>query len=189
MNNISFQSRIRPVNLSEYYSLTSSYGKKCFVSDPWTIKESVLKPNVYTGNVIDCTVCGITDGDKALLMHICPTLEENKNFEKIENFLKEKLKFLNNEYLQGFLLGSQGTALFDSRNLFDNFDKLLNKLNIPTSKFRAGFGETFVAYSSIKDEWLIANRDVAELKKVHSDRNILNEMFDYVEISELDEVV
>ena len=90
MNNISFQSRIKFVSPSKFNQAVTGLSKDCLVDYPWTAKESVLAKNAYTKNIFDCTVCGITDGLKVLLMHICPTRTENDNFFKIINFIKNK---------------------------------------------------------------------------------------------------
>ena len=79
MNNLSFKSRIRPVSLEEFYPITNSIGRKGNVGYPWTLKESVLNDRAFTKGVIDCTVCGITDGDKVLMLHICPTIKKYCN--------------------------------------------------------------------------------------------------------------
>jgi hypothetical protein len=99
MSNISFQSRIKPVSKSEFRQLTSAYGKKSFVDYPWTVKESVLGKQAFTKGVFDCTVCGITDGLKVLMLHICPTREENSNFSKIIDFIKKKIEHVSSTLL------------------------------------------------------------------------------------------
>lgn len=73
MEKVSFTSRIRMVPLNEFRSAVANLPRKNFVSEPWTIKESVLADKAYTSDILDCTVCGLTDGQKVLLMHICPT--------------------------------------------------------------------------------------------------------------------
>lgn len=188
MDGISFQSRIRPANLGDFYAQTHAIGERGFVDYPWTINQSVLRKGAFTCGVRDCTVCGITDGDKVLLMHICPTMRENKNFKKIEEFVNSKIAFMDHDYLQGFLLGSQGKAPGYSRVLFDKFSELLEKLKIPTSKLRAGDEEVNIAYLSEKDEWIIATKDIpALMKNMNSEETILD-MFEEVTISKFDEI-
>lgn len=189
MDNIAFKSSIKPVNISEFYAIANKIGDKCYVKYPWTINQSVMNKDAFTTGVIDCTVCGITDGANVLLTHICPTVKGNMDFKKIENFIKSKLTLMNNKYLQGFLLGSQGTLLMDSRKLFEQFSELLNKLKIPTTKLRAGYSEIHTAYSSANDEWIVACKDVDAYRETLNSERIINEMFEYVEISPLDEIV
>lgn len=187
MDKISFQSRIRVTHLNEYGSVVSSF-KKNAVKYPWTVKESVLANSAYTDLVYDCTVCGFTDGLKVLLLHICPTIKENLNFKKIEDFIKSKINLKNNENLQGFLLGSKKNLDVspDSEKVFNFFEDLMEKYNIPFSKFKNSKDINYVAYSSVKDEWLIGNGDFNILKDNSSD--FLKKHFEEVMLSEYDEL-
>ena len=184
MNNISFKSRIKAVSLSEFARATSSYKNNC-VAYPWTMKESLFKPSAYTTDVYDCTVCGFSDGANVLLMHICPTIAKNLKFDKIEEFIKEKLD-LTNPNLQGFLLGSRD-GFNDSTNspkVFKFFESFMNRNNISYSKMRNSNSEVNVAYSSITDEWVIASKDYNADK---SSKENLSKYFDDIKLSELDE--
>lgn len=183
MDKISFQSRIRVTNLEEYRYVTSQFRNKS-VNFPWTIKESVLADKAHTQMVYDCTVCGITDGLKVLLLHICPTIKENLNFKKIENYIKNKIDLKNIENLQGFLLGSQEN-IKDSTKVFNFFEDFLKNNNIPFSKFKNGDCTNHVAYSSITDEWLIANEHFN--KKQDNSKNYLTKHFKEVELADFDE--
>ena len=92
MDNIAFKSTIKPVNVREFCTIANRIGEKGFVNYPWTINQSVIGKDAFTTGVIDCTVCGITDGEKVLLTHICPTVKGNMDFKKIENFIKSLIK-------------------------------------------------------------------------------------------------
>jgi hypothetical protein len=105
MDGINFKSRIRACSLNEFKHTANSC-KKHFVDFPWTTKESVYATKAYTTDVYDCTVCALTDGLKVLLLHICPSIEKNLRFNKIEKYILDKID-INNENLQGFLLGSR----------------------------------------------------------------------------------
>ena len=83
MDNITFTSRIRPVTRAEFSRVILSYGDKNFVGYPWTLKESVLSNKAYTKDIADCSVCGITDGLKVLLIHLCPTEKINFQFNTL----------------------------------------------------------------------------------------------------------
>lgn len=191
MENISFKSRIRLVPPGEFQRAAASIGRKNFVDAPWTIKQSILANKAYTTDVLDCTVCGLTDGQKVLLNHICPTMLENRNFEKIANFIKEKID-LTNKDLQGFVLGSKPylASSPDSPVLFDKFVKLLEKYNIPASTFKGGPFVNNVAYSSVKDEWLISNPFISESfkKEASSPAELFQKTFDNVAVSDADEI-
>ena len=192
MNNISFQSRIRPISKNEFSKITSSYGQKVFVDYPWTVKESVLDKKAYTKGVFDCTVCGITDGLKVLMLHICPTRKENADFNVITNYIKKRFD-LKDSNLQGFLLGSKKLPFLDkkSEEIFHNFEKFFEKHNIPYSKIKGGLHENDVAYSSTTDEWLVSHEmlENENIKKFHrTPAKFLKEFYNDVKISELDEL-
>lgn len=193
MDNISFTSRIRPVGIDEFQEAITRISKKQFVDSPWTIKQSVLSDRAYTKDILDCTVCGITNKDKVLLMHICPTNPKNKKFSDIEKYIN-KIINLNNKDLQGFILGSKRPN-FNSPNtekLFEKFVKFMKDYKIPFSQFKGGPFENHVAYSSAKDEWLIGNCLISKNMKQHYYDNpqaVLKRIFDKVEVSDLDEVV
>lgn len=169
MNNISFQSKIRPVNREQFYKSIYSHPMNASVEYPWTVKETVYATKANTTGVLDCTVLGLTDGIKVFLMHICPTRKENYYFSKIADYIKEKID-LKNPNLQGFLLGSKANLRDCSGELlFNNFEKFLKENNIVYSKFKGGPCNSNVAYSAEKDEWIISNEatENSQLKKYY----------------------
>ena len=191
MDNISFKSRIRPAGFWEFASQTRAFEPRQYVNYPWTVKESVISNKAITKNVFDCTVCGITDGLKVLMMHICPTIKINHDFSKIVAFIKDNIN-LQDSNLQGFLFGSV-TNFQDgmSGEIFGSFESFLKEHSIPYSKIRGSRDVSDVAYSSEKDEWLIRSnaRLRADINETGNGAlNFLKENFDEVKISELDEV-
>ena len=187
MDNVSFQSGIKPISRYHFNRMTVPIGESRLVDYPWTTEQSLLKEFAYTTGVADCTVCGITDGNLVLLNHINPSKIENYNFDKIRDFLLEKIDLMDKRYLQGFLLGSQGTDITLSGILFNNFKQFLGDLKIPTSLFRKGNWMTDVAYSAEKDMWYISNERVPW--KVDNSKELLNIMFEEVKISPLDTII
>lgn len=191
MNNISFKSRIRPVGFCEFIKQTKGFEQKHYVNYPWTVKESVIANKSITRDVYDCTVCGITDGLKVLMMHICPTMRKNDNFSEIVEFIKNNIN-LNDQNLQGFLFGSVShSADGKSRALFTNFENFLKEHSISYSKIRGSRDVSDVAYSSEKDEWLIRNNARLGVSSKDDNNEALNffkSNYDEVKISDLDEV-
>ena len=179
-NNICFTSRIRYVSPEEFRKFASTVGKNKSVNYPWTVNESVLADAAYTTGVLDCTVCGFTDGQKVLLSHICPTNLRNKDFNSIVDYIKNKID-VTNKNLQGFILGSRNENQ-DSIMVFNKFLDFMNRYKIPFSQFKGGNDEYSVAYLSSKDEWLITNSRFPAKKD-------LNSLFESIKISELDEIV
>lgn len=178
-------------NINEFTSFASDC-KKNFVALPYTLQESIFAKNAYTTKIQDCTTCGITDGKgNVLLMHLCPSIVQNMDFHKIEQFIKEK--FGNKlENIQAILIGSKPEWMSNenSPKLFDNFVKFFESNNIPCSIFKGGKAQNHVAYNGITDEWVIAN---SENKKSYSWRQksaieTANNIFDTVKISTKDTI-
>ncbi len=192
MDSVSFTSKIRLLPLNEFNNITRTMGSKKLVDSPWTIKESVLSDTAYTKNIMDCSICGLTDGAKVLLLHICPTNPKNKCFTKIEEFIRNKIN-LNDINLQGFILGSKKNNIYspNSTKLFDKFVEFMQKYEIPFSQFKGGSFVNNVAYSSQKDEWIIGNGFVSNILKKNYEKEpmmLFNMIFDEVKVSNLDEI-
>ena len=179
------------MSFCEFVSQTRTFEPRHYVNYPWTVKESIVSNKAVTKNVFDCTVCGITDGLKVLMLHICPTIKENIDFSKIVGFIKKNidLKDLN---LQGFLFGSVTSSQNNrSREVFENFENFMKEHSIPYSKIRGSKDISDVAYSSEKDEWLIRNNARLGVSSKDDNNEALNffkSNYDEVKISDLDEV-
>ena len=105
-NNITFTSIIRPVKKSVFDKAAGHISSKNFVDYPWNCSQSVRGQESYTTGVLDCTMCGITDGQDVFMMHICPTKKENSNFSKIKDFMLNKIDFKNKD-LSAFVIGAK----------------------------------------------------------------------------------
>ena len=163
MDNISFTSRIKLVSNENFARLILKGTKS--VDFPWTISESVLGKSALTKDIYDCTSAGIVAEGEVLLMHLSPNI-------------------------QGFLIGSKKNNINspNSTKLFDKFEKLLNKHNIPYSKFKGGNYNNNIAYLGDTDTWLISN-DVVDLTKSvyrNDKKQVTKFMFDDVKISDND---
>lgn len=189
MDSISFQSTIRPISKPQFNKIVMSYGTNKYVDYPWTIKESVFSDRAYTKHVFDCTVCGITDGAKVLLMHLCPTNKENRSFQRISSYIKKHFD-IKNPQLQGFLLGSKPN-LFDekSEQVFNIFEKFFEEHKIPYSKLKGGSHINDVAYSLDTDEWLVSHDFAGNdgVKKVlQTPKKFFDKFFGEVKLSKYD---
>ena len=191
MDNISFTSKIRLVPLEDFRCAISTIGERNNAKYPWTIKQSVLANNAYTKGVIDCTVCGLTDGSQVLLNHICPDTPGNLNFSRIADFIKKKMP-LDNPNLQGFLLGAKidSNKSIHSEWLFDKFAEFLEKHRIPFSQLKGGPFENHVAYFSSKDEWLVGNAMInPQLQEnLNFPEYVAKKLFDKVDVCEMDKI-
>lgn len=154
-NNISFKSTYRAVRGAEFIRASAYVQKNNFVNYPWRFTDSVKADKAMTTGVLDCSVLGITDGVKVLLMHICPTISENYNFDKIKKYIIDNIE-IDNPNLQAALFGSQDYS-DRSRNLFQNLNCLMTTLKIPCSIFRNCSEEFNVGYSSTTDEWIVSS--------------------------------
>ena len=190
MDNISFQSRIRLTSMNAF-NKEIHYGKKNYVNYPWTVKESVISDKAATTDIYDCTAAGFTDGSKVLMLHICPTEPRNNNLSKIEKFINEKID-PNNPYLQGFILGSKNfnPNTPNSPKVFDFFLNIMNKLDIPFSYFRAGDYANNIAYSTLKDEWVIGSELLNAVDKsiFKTPQKAIEKIFEESKISNFDEL-
>lgn len=191
MNNISFGSRIRHCTKNEFNMVANKIGAKNYVDYPWTIKESVFSNNAYTKNIADCTVCGITDGLKVLLIHLCPTNKENFNFNKVIDLVKSKFD-LTNPDLQALLIGGkpEWTHGAESYKLFNMFEKFLKDSKIAFSKLKGGLDTKDIAYLQEKDEWLITNDNVKrpQMGAYYPPEKTVKQAYEEVKIADCDEL-
>lgn len=192
MDNISFKSRIKLVQTEDFARLTKNKNMKP-VNYPWTIKESVKAPNALTTDIYDCTALGIVskDDNNVLLMHISPNGTDCKKINKIETFISKKINLLSDN-LTGFIIGSKKNNINSptSTKMFDKLAGILDKYNIPYTKFKGGNYSNNIAYSSKDDTWLVAN-DVVDLSKSVYNKNkkqILNFMFDEIKTAPNDNI-
>ena len=192
MDNISFKSRIKLVQTEDFARLTQNKNMKS-VNYPWTIKESVKAPNALTTDIYDCTALGIVskDDNNVLLMHISPNGTDCKKINKIETFISKKINLLSDN-LTGFIIGSKKNNINSptSTKMFDKLAGILDKYNIPYTKFKGGNYSNNIAYSSKDDTWLVAN-DVVDLSKNVYNKNkkqILNFMFDEIKTAPNDNI-
>ena len=192
MDNISFKSRIKLVQTEDFARLTKNKNMKS-VNYPCTIKESVKAPNALTTDIYDCTALGIVskDDNNVLLMHISPNGTDCKKINKIETFISKKINLLSDN-LTGFIIGSKKNNINSptSTKMFDKLAGILDKYNIPYTKFKGGNYSNNIAYSSKDDTWLVAN-DVVDLSKSVYNKNkkqILNFMFDEIKTAPNDNI-
>lgn len=187
MDNISFTSRIKLVSNENFARLILKGTKS--VDFPWTISESVLGKSALTKDIYDCTSAGIVADGEVLLMHLSPNGGNYKTLNKVEKFITQKINLFS-QNIQGFLIGSKKNNINspNSTKLFDKFEKLLNKHNIPYSKFKGGNYNNNIAYLGDTDTWLISN-DVVDLTKSvyrNDKKQVTKFMFDDVKISDND---
>ena len=153
---ISFQSKIKLVRNNDFEQATRKIDKSYFIDYPWGLKNSVIGKEAYTTDVFDCTVCGIKDGQKVLMLHISPYSNDGQDFSKIENFITQHID-LKKPNISGFLIGSKmGFDVFErSEKLFDKFKNFMITNKIPYSELRGGIGGKNVGYNINNDELFI----------------------------------
>lgn len=193
MDNISFQSRIRITDRNGFRNIVNR--QFAYVNYPWTLKEGVCAQKARTDAVYDCTVFGVTDGEKVLMEHLCPTVKDNQDFHKIAASITEKIKtHLNLNDLQGFILGSKPHNINSSKStpLFDMLEELFIKLNIEYSKFKGGKYTNNVAYDSTKDEWIIGSELLDEIPSKETlfknPQKAAEKIFDEIKIANCDDL-
>lgn|SRR5574344_97968 len=187
MDKINFTSRITPLKLSEFSHLSTRIGYDNAVNYPWTINQSVISSDVFTTGVRDCSTCLLTNGKKAVLMHLCPSTEENHMFSLVFNFLKNAINF-NDENLQAVLVGSKNTKT--SLDIWNKFLNLLNEKSIPVSILRNGKTPTHIAYRTDTDEVYVTNKTIDKFLRCKiPNKESLIYGFEQVSISPFDEIV
>jgi len=187
MADISFTSRIIPTTRDYFSKFTQAMPYDCYVDYPYRISSSRIQKNVLTTHVCDCTACLVTDGEKAMLMHLIPSHEPNHDIGKVSNFIKTNFNINNKENMQALILGSHQYK--SSQHIFNNFINFFNKLKIPTTILRIGKSPTDIAYKTSTDEIIITNKDIANaLKEGKNKTDALKSGFKEVKISEFDEI-
>lgn len=187
MNNISFTSSIKPVNIKSFSDYVGTkIPKKNFANFPWNIESSVVGKDVYTNRICDCTSCIITDGNNSILMHLNPEDSSNHCFNNVLMFLRNHID-LKNENLQGLLVGSKDTK--KSLDIYNKFSNLLNQLEIKFSELQNGKSPTSVAYLKDTDEFLVSNAHIDRaLKRKLCDQDVLKNSFKRIHIADCDDI-
>lgn len=184
---ISFKSAISPVTCKEYANIAARIGRKKFVSAPWTLNQSIKSDSAYTTGVFDCTLCGITDGESVLMMHLCPDVAGNHHFSRIFRYIANNMD-LKNPDLQGFLLGSQMKEL--SADIYTKFVEFFKNYKIPFSELKIGADKLNAAYIKEKDTWIVSSLKIDKLlKQGCNSAEVMKNMFKKVSISNVDELV
>lgn len=190
-DNITFTSVIRPVKTSLFDDIVSDISKKNEVNYPWTCRQSRRGKEVFTRGIIDCTMCGITDGKDVFMMHICPTKPDNAIFSKIGEYIQKNVDF-SNKNLRAFVLGSRYYPNNNkSYTLFDNFVNFLKSKNVHTTSFKGGdiYEEVDVLYRKDRDEWLVASKYLDKYINKEPPGVILRKIFKNVELSKYDMII
>ena len=186
--NITFTSLIRPIKSNLFYDIAFGMPKKNSVNYPWTVSQSVCAPQAYTTGVIDCTMCGITDGKDVFMMHICPTRKENSNFTTIKQFLLNKINF-NNKDLSALVVGGRYYPHSNnSYKLFDNIVNFLKSKKVPTTTLKGKdiYEGVDILYRQQNDEWLISSKYLDNFINKEAPGVVLKKMFPEINVSDCD---
>lgn len=188
---VSFKSNIKFMPNELFLKEVERFGQLEHVNYPGASKEIVRSAYAATGGIKTCTAGGIlvrNDKSKMLdvvMFHITPLEEANSNFKIIERAILDKIGFDNP--IQGFLLGSKKILKFSS-NMFAKFEILMQKLNIPYSKFKGiptgNADYVDLAYSAKDDQWSVF---ASAINHISADEIVKN--FDEVSISEKDKLI
>lgn len=126
----------RPISIAEYLDIKRDMGRKHFVSDPWTLNESITSEYGATDSIQECAVVGIV-GDKGIsLNHLNPNNIKNKNTRRIENCLAEQLE-QQGKNAKAFLIGACDDDRA-SKLQFDMLDDFFAVRKIPHTKYKTG---------------------------------------------------
>ncbi len=128
---------IEPISMAEYSKLKQRLGKKSFVGEPWTPKESITSTHsIATGEIQECSVIGIQGKNGISLNHFNPNNEVNYDRVKLLTKIKEQLN-IHGEESQAFVLGSvKSDHLSDSQ--FKELLEFLEQKGISTIGLKTG---------------------------------------------------
>lgn len=186
MTEISFTSKIVPMYWQDFNKVTSSFCRDNLVDYPWAVSSSRVAKDVFTYRICDCTSCLITNGNKAVLMHLIPLNKDNHIFSNVLNFLHNNID-LKNKNLQAVLVGSKNSK--QSQDIWNKFVDLLDYLKIPTTILKNGQSPTHLAYRTSTDEVLVSNLQISDAVLYgKSGKQALDDGFEFVKISEFDEI-
>ena len=186
MTEISFTSTIRPVKINDFRKITASISEDGLVDFPWLISSSRVQKDVYTTHICDCTGYLINDGQKAMLKHLTPNDEKNHNIYRIFNFISSYFK-LPDKNLQAVLIGSHPEQ--NSQDIFKKLQLFSERFKIPTTILKTGKSPTDIAYKTSTDEIIVTNEHIdRSLKAGKSKAEALQSGFEYVKISQMDEI-
>lgn len=159
---ISFGTNIRIVNRDEFKLQTGFW--KNLVDWPWTARQIIRAPQVYTQGVSSCTAGGIItksrkgDSFDMVMFHINPGEKANKNIKKIERTIKRRLG--RSKPIQAFIFGCK-SGLDSSSKMFDNLEEIIKHFNVPYTRLKGsafGKGPVNSAYDGYTDELIISSR-------------------------------
>lgn len=185
-NEISFKQTYKVVSSSKFSAIKKQIGEKNLSCYPWTAAQRVLAENVATERIYDCTVLAIKDGVKVLLLHLCPTRQENQDLDSLCDYIKTLIP-KSKEHLQAVIFGSQCHSKM-SIVLNNYLLGLVRSMGIPCSVFKNSEDSFDVAYTSSTDEWYISSPsfDLRLSKGCESSEKVLKNFFEDIALSEVD---
>ena len=187
MQNVNFTSRIRPVSAKEFSRCITAINRENFVDYPWTVASSRVAKDVGTSYICDCTGVLVTTGEKALMKHLNPAIEENHNFKKSEKYISDNID-LKHEDVQALVVGSNPKDA-ESADIFNKFINFFNGYKIPTTVLKNGLAPTNIAYRSCTDEVIVSNKKIDDaIQRGKTALEALCSGFEEVKIAECDYV-
>ena len=128
---------VEPISMAEYSELKGRLGRKSFVGEPWTPRESITSTSsIATGEIQECAVVGIRGKSGISLNHFNPNNEANYDRAKLFEKIKEELN-VHGKGSQAFVLGSvKSDPLSDSQ--FKELLVFLEQNGISTTGLKTG---------------------------------------------------
>ena len=97
---------VEPISMAEYSELKGQLGRKLFVGEPWTPKETITSVSpIATGEIQECSAVGIRGKNKISLNHFNPNNEINYDRTNIFSSIDEQLASQGTDS-KAFVLGS-----------------------------------------------------------------------------------
>lgn len=193
VNPVSFGMNIKFVDRADFALQVSTFKKS--VDWPWTAKQIVRAPQVYTRGVASCTAGGIITKNKGedcfdvVMFHIDPLKKTNNNFEEIQATIMKKLG--NSKPVQAFIFGCKSGMDF-SVKMFDNIESLIKSFQVPYSKLKGSvFGGGYVngAYDGYNNELSIFSIAAEKLDRNNGfNKEDISRIFDEIQVSQVDNI-
>ena len=149
---------VRPISIAEYLDIKRDIGRKKYIDEPWTCRESITSDEAVTDAIQECTAVGIVGRKGISLNHLNPNNPRNRVTRFVNKTLSSQIEE-QGEDAKAFLIGS--CEDYESRIQFKELDDFFTTRNIKHSKYKTG---SPVLYLSLDELSMVSYKDRNKLK-------------------------
>ncbi len=128
--------RLKPISIAEYLDTKKTLGRKNYVDEPWTLKQSITEDTIATDCIRECTVVGIKGKNGVTINHLNPNNPENYDLKPVADALAKQIQAQGKD-AKAFMLGSVEIDT-KSNYQFWKLYEILEKMGIPFSAYKTG---------------------------------------------------